>query len=110
MAIAETLRDCLAPQYAAELAGDGTAALASLARSRPALVLLDMNMPGLSGLDVLSRIRATAPTVPVIMVTATEDHASISAALRLGAFGYIPKPFSEKYIRHLVAAAIPPTS
>ncbi|MBL8793426.1 MAG: SpoIIE family protein phosphatase [Planctomycetia bacterium] len=75
-------------------AHDGQAALALLAEQRFDLILLDILMPGISGIDLLRRIRQIhAPTeVPVIMVTAVDESAQVVEALNLGANDYITKP------------------
>jgi DNA-binding response OmpR family regulator len=104
--VAETLAEHLGDRYAVEVVADGTAALGAVTRTRPDVVLLDMNMPGLTGLEVLRRLQAIDAAIPVIMITATEDTSAVAEALRSGAFSYIPKPFSGKYVHHLVAAAL----
>ncbi len=79
-----------------QTASDGTEALALLrsAEDAPDLVLLDINMPGLSGLDVLARIKEDAALrrLPVVMLTSSELSSDIARAYELGASGYISKP------------------
>lgn len=79
-----------------QMASDGTEALALLrsAEDAPDLVLLDINMPGLSGLDVLAQIKADAALkrLPVVMLTSSELSSDIARAYELGASGYISKP------------------
>lgn len=85
-----------------QTAGDGEEALGLLQAvgtgagtgEAPDLVLLDINMPGLSGLDVLARIKGDAATrrIPVVMLTSSELPADIARAYELGASGYISKP------------------
>ncbi|MBI1734985.1 MAG: response regulator [Candidatus Rokubacteria bacterium] len=104
--IAETLAECVGPDYRVELASDGTQALAAVRRERPDVILLDVNMPGLTGVEVLQRVRAMDASIPVIMITATPDYGAVTEALALGAFSYIPKPFSVKYVQNLVSAAV----
>ncbi len=81
-------------QYDVEVAGDGEQALSVLASRGVDLVLLDVEMPGLSGLEVLTRIRATRndTDLPVIMVTARSHGPDIVEAFRLGANDYLTKP------------------
>ncbi|WTS97978.1 response regulator transcription factor [Streptomyces sp. NBC_00096] len=81
--------------YAVETAGDGPAALARADRVRPDLVVLDLMLPGLDGLEVCRRLRATGP-VPVIMLTARGDEDDRIAGLELGADDYVTKPFSPR--------------
>ena len=79
-----------------QMASDGTEALALLrsAEDAPDLVLLDINMPGLSGLDVLAQIKEDAALrrLPVVMLTSSELSSDIARAYELGASGYISKP------------------
>jgi DNA-binding response OmpR family regulator len=90
--------------YLVDSAPSGEAGLAALTTHRPDVVLLDISMPGMSGLEVLKRIRLADAGIPVIMVTAA-PHQATSEALRHGAFAYIPKPFDFRYIDHLVRLA-----
>ncbi|MBI3330066.1 MAG: response regulator [Nitrospinae bacterium] len=71
----------------------GEEALVQADRERPDAILLDVRMPGMSGLDVLRRIRAQGSTVRVVMLTALEDEATQQEARRLGADDYVTKPF-----------------
>ena len=57
------------------------------------LVISDINMPGLSGIDLLSSVKKSRPDIAFIMLTGVDDHATAVRALELGAFGYIIKPF-----------------
>ena len=91
--------------FGVEAAPDGEAALAALGRLRPDLVLLDVRMPGIDGVEVLRRIRRADPDVPVIMVTANEDVALAKEMLKLGAFDYVAKPFDRSYLDRGVSEA-----
>ena len=81
-------------RYTFELAEDGESALARLDSSKFDLVLLDIHMPGMSGFDVLARIRKTRSLIelPVILVTALNDSSHIATGLDRGANDYITKP------------------
>src|SRR5690606_25075768 len=81
------------------IAADGHAALAEFGRSGPDIVLLDLMLPGLPGIEVCRRIRQTS-TVPVIMVSAKDDEVDKVVGLELGADDYVTKPYSP---RELVA-------
>ncbi|WP_405984241.1 response regulator transcription factor [Streptomyces sp. NBC_00872] len=81
--------------FAVEHAADGWAALDSVARRRPDLVVLDLMLPGPDGLEVCRRLRATGP-VPVVMLTARGDEEDRIAGLELGADDYVTKPFSPR--------------
>jgi two-component system, OmpR family, alkaline phosphatase synthesis response regulator PhoP len=80
-------------------AGDGTVALAAARRDRPDLVVLDLMLPGMDGLDVCRTLRRES-NVPVIMLTARVEEVDRLIGLELGADDYITKPFSP---RELVA-------
>ncbi|MDK9494297.1 response regulator transcription factor [Streptomyces katrae] len=76
-------------------AADGPAALDAAARYAPDLVVLDLMLPGIDGLEVCRRLRAEHP-VPVIMLTARGDEDDRIAGLELGADDYVTKPFSPR--------------
>ena len=72
-------------------AGDGETAVARAIELRPDVVLMDLNLPGTPGLEATRRIVAAAPGVAVLVVTMLADDASVAAALRVGARGYVLK-------------------
>jgi DNA-binding response OmpR family regulator len=82
--------------YAVTLAGDGLGALAAFERDRPDLVVLDLMLPGIDGLEVCRRLRASAPDVPIVMLTALGEESDRVLGLRLGADDYVTKPFSPR--------------
>jgi DNA-binding response OmpR family regulator len=81
--------------YETRIAADGPSAVAAAAARRPALVVLDIMLPGFDGLEVMRRLRdgAEAP-VPVILLTAKGEEADRLVGLRQGADDYVVKPFS----------------
>ena len=85
--------------YLVSVATDGRAALERFGVERPALVILDLMLPEVSGLDVCRAIRSGSD-VPIIIVTAKDSEADKVAGLELGADDYVTKPFS---IRELVS-------
>ena len=85
-----------------EGAADGQAALDSVVRQRPDLILLDLQMPRMSGLTLLKHIREVESGVPIIVISATEDTKVAAEALRHGAVAYIPKPFDVRHVEMLV--------
>ncbi|MFN8035164.1 MAG: response regulator transcription factor [Acidimicrobiia bacterium] len=100
----QSYRDALAVAlrqegFAVELAADGVEALEKFDASRPALVLLDVMLPRLSGIDVCREIRSRS-RVPIIMVTARNAEIDAVVGLEVGADDYISKPFR---LRELVA-------
>ena len=80
-----------------DTAADGEQALAAMEASAPSLVLLDLMLPGLDGLEVFTRIRDRAPT-PVIMLTAKGEETDRVVGLEMGADDYITKPFSPREV------------
>jgi DNA-binding response OmpR family regulator len=84
-------------------AGDGEAALAQLAHRSVNLVLLDLRMTGLSGIDLLGRLRASGDHVPVVIVTAYGSVPDAVAAMKLGAIDFLTKPVAPELLRCVVA-------
>jgi DNA-binding NtrC family response regulator len=79
--------------HAVVAAHDGSAGLARAASIQPDVVILDLHLPEIDGLDVLARLQTTAPALPVILLTAHADVKTAVRATQLGAFDYITKPF-----------------
>jgi two-component system alkaline phosphatase synthesis response regulator PhoP len=86
-------------------AADGGTALASARHERPDLVVLDLNLPGLDGLDVCRALRRDSD-VPIIMLTARVDEADRLIGLELGADDYVTKPFSPRELVARVRAVL----
>jgi DNA-binding response OmpR family regulator len=76
--------------------GDGAAALAAIHADAPDLVVLDLMLPGVGGLEVCRRVRATTPDLPVLMLTALNETEDRIAGLEVGADDYLAKPFSPR--------------
>lgn len=89
--------------YAVDIAGDGRRALERFRSRSPDLVILDLMLPEVTGLDVCRAIRAES-TVPVIMLTAKDSEADKVAGLELGADDYVTKPFSMREVVSRVRA------
>ncbi|MFD8427227.1 response regulator transcription factor [Streptomyces coelicoflavus] len=81
--------------YRVDRAGDGPAALARAGAHRPDLVVLDLMLPGMDGLEVCRRLRERGP-VPVVMLTARGDEDDRILGLEVGADDYVTKPFSPR--------------
>ena len=92
--------------YDVLVAESGSAALAALGADQPDLVLLDVAMPDMDGVETLRRIVALQPSMPVIMVTANADIATTSKLLAMGAVDYIPKPFDLDYLDQAVSIQV----
>ena len=91
--------------YAVQLAADGETALALAAEHRPDLVVLDLMLPGIDGLEVCRRLRATSD-VPVVMLTALGEESDRVVGLQLGADDYVTKPFSPRELALRVASVL----
>jgi len=87
-------------------ASRGEEALQLLHSTQVDVVLLDINMPGIGGIETLRRIRAATPRLPVLMVTVLDGEEEKVEALELGADDYITKPFSPRELLARVQAAI----
>ncbi len=83
----------------------GDAALAAIAEQDPALVLLDLNLPGMDGIDICRELRRTS-ALPVIMLTARSEEIDRLLGLELGADDYICKPFSPREVIARVKAVL----
>ncbi len=104
--ISEMISDYLqAVDFEVATAGDGRAALSEIESFQPDLVVLDVMMPGLDGLDVIRKIRSEAQ-IPVIMLTARASEQDKLIGLELGADDYITKPFSMKELAARIRAVL----
>ena len=96
-------RDLRAGRFLMEFAPSAPAALiraADVADPSLILILSDINMPGMSGLEMLPRVRAKRPEVPVIMITAYGDADTRREAIERGAVGLLTKPIDFSLLRH----------
>jgi CheY-like chemotaxis protein len=96
-------RDLRAGRFLMEFASSARVALARAAEIRdPSLILIlsDINMPGMSGLEMLPKVRAQRPDVPVIMITAYGDAETRKKAIERGATGLLTKPLDFALLRH----------
>ncbi len=114
-AIVRMLRDALGlfrheHAYTVETASDGAVGLEALERGQFDLVLLDMYMPRMTGLELLTEMRRRGLKTPVLMLTGNEDNRSAANALAGGIFAYVPKPFDIQHLEMLVSMAAAPRS
>ncbi len=82
--------------YLVSVANNGEEAFAKLEVSKPDIVLLDLMLPGMSGTEICKKLKSDPEllSIPVLMVTAKGEREDIKYAIKVGANGYIPKPFS----------------
>ena len=97
-----------APEIVVTIAATGDAAMRALADSLPDLMVLDLNLPMISGTDICRRVRGTPRTaqLPIIMLTARTDESDRVAGLELGADDYVTKPFSLRELGARVRAVL----
>ncbi|MGV3485830.1 MAG: response regulator [Planctomycetaceae bacterium] len=79
--------------YRVSLAGDGIEALQAIEQERPDIVVTDLQMPNMNGLELVSEIKAQYPKIPVILATAVGSETIAAAALQKGASSYVPKMY-----------------
>ena len=103
LTLAQTLESM---ELEAEAAASGEEALASLEEKKFELILLDLKMPGMDGMEVLRRVRELHPNVRVIIITAYGTIESAVEAMKLGAVDFIQKPFAPVEIRELVTQVL----
>jgi CheY-like chemotaxis protein len=99
-------------QYVLHFAGSGEEALALLAEIHPELIVIlsDINMPGMDGLELLREIRGLRPALPVLMVTAYGDDDRKRRADQLGADGFLAKPVDFDQLKQHVLRLMPERS
>ena len=91
--------------YDVTIVADGALAIEAFRRERYDVVVTDLVMPKLDGIALLRAIRETDLEVPVLLMTGAPDMPSAIAAIELGAFGYVPKPFEIDHLRSLIERA-----
>jgi DNA-binding response OmpR family regulator len=106
----ETVRDVVrryleVAGFTVDMAGDGAEGLAKFGAHEPDLVVLDVMMPGINGLEVCKRLRQVSQ-VPIVMLTALGEEENRIAGLQLGADDYVTKPFSPKELALRVASVL----
>ncbi|MBI5331427.1 MAG: response regulator [Betaproteobacteria bacterium] len=87
-------------------ARDGASALPLVDKLRPELVCLDVNMPGLSGVEVLKLIQERVPGTKVVMITGDSSMTTVREVVSYGALGYIIKPFNQARVASAIKAAL----
>jgi DNA-binding NtrC family response regulator len=100
------IKEAFSQAYQVFTAAEGLAAMEIIKKERPILVFLDIKMPGLSGLDVLQLIKEAGLSPLVWMLTGEEDLEVALKTLKMGAAGYLTKPFEVQKIRDIVMNAV----
>jgi two-component system response regulator AdeR len=106
-AIAQVAAAVLVDGYEVIAAGHLEEALRMVEAERPDLILVDLDLPGADPAQLVTRLRRSAADgLPVLAMSATDDHLTRDRALAAGATGFIPKPFTEPELRAEVAAVL----
>lgn len=92
--------------YNVEMASSGIEAVNKASAKTPSLILLDVKMPGMSGLETLEELREIAPDIPVVMMSAYGELDIIAEAKKKGVKCYIKKPFDLDDVRNLVTGLL----
>src|SRR5580693_3563545 len=96
--------------YAVEVHGNGQSALESFHAFPPAIIVLDLRLPKLSGRDLCKEVKAESPTLPIVVLSAASDISDKILQLELGADDYVTKPFSPRELLARVRTALRDTS
>jgi len=107
--VGTAIRDLLSPDgYAVEAPGDARAALPDLIRAAPDLLILDVNMPGMSGWELCAILRRQTATrgVPILFLTGRRELKDRITAMQLGGSDYLAKPFGADELRRKVRAVL----
>ncbi len=94
------------PNIEVVTASDGETALGAVTHISPDIVLLDLCMPGISGLELLQKVKAVVPRVPVVVITATSDVRAAVEAIQLGAYQFLTKPVNHQELVVIVKRAL----
>ena len=90
--VLDVVREHFADRYEVDTAMSATDAVHIFEQGRPDVVFLDLQMPGVDGLALLTFLRRVHPEVPIIIVSANTSHRVAHDCVKVGAFGYVPKP------------------
>jgi two-component system, NtrC family, response regulator PilR len=104
--IRDTLYELLSEHYICQTAETAEKAIARLQADTYDVVLTDISMPGLSGLELLGQVRQRFPNTPVIVISGISDKEHAQGLIRLGAFDYLLKPFSLDEVEKSVKRAV----
>ena len=103
------IRSCMrilaSDEFSLDSAHDGLEALKKIAETDYDMLIMDIKMPKMSGIDVLQRVKESHPDIDVIMITGLNEIETAVKAMKLGAFDYLPKPFDPEELETVVARA-----
>ena len=102
----ESFKLILSDHYQLRFAINGLDALEQLNTFTPDLMLLDIKMPKLHGMEILKQVKQLKPTLPVIIITGYQSVEMAQEAIKNGAADYIPKPFDSKQILKAIEASL----
>ena len=105
-----SLKMVLEPTYEVICASDAKEGLELFRRESPNLVLLDLVLPGMDGMELLQTLRSEDHSIPVIMLTATQTVKTAVDAMKLGAADYLTKPFDIEELRLIAAKTLAATA
>ncbi|GAH46417.1 unnamed protein product, partial [marine sediment metagenome] len=88
--------------FLADTAKDGSAGLEKIEKNKPDLVLVDLKMPGISGMEVLEKIKEIDPNIISVVITGYSTVESAVEAMKKGAYDFLPKPFSPEELRIII--------
>ncbi|MEK6282899.1 MAG: response regulator [Acidobacteriota bacterium] len=104
--IRDTLYELLSHEFVCQTAATAERAFAKLQAEPYDVVLTDISMPGLSGLELLGHVRQQFPKTPVIIISGISDQEHAQGLIRLGAFDFLLKPFSLEVVEKSVQRAV----
>lgn len=100
------LRILLEWEYEISEADCGSIAIEKVQKTPYDLVLMDVRMPEVGGMEALDKIKALNPEIPIVMMTAYSSNKTASKALEKGAYGYLTKPFDFENLRQTIKSAV----
>jgi DNA-binding NtrC family response regulator len=106
IAVRECIKMILKNDYEVFLAKNAEEAFSQIKERSPDVILLDITLPGLDGLKILERIKQNDPNITVVMVSATATVKTALEANRLGAYGFVTKPFDIDELRLIITQSL----
>ena len=104
--VREGVRIALEPGYRVRTFADGESAVEALKEETPDLILMDIGLPGMSGIDAIRAVKDFRPEVQIVVITAYEDVQTVVAAMKCGAFDYVVKPLHAETLETTIGNAL----